>query len=285
MPRPLLIIPLLLALAGCASMATERLADNLSRAILNQDDPETVRAGAPSFLLLIDGLIEGAPRDAHLLLSGAKLYSAYAGVFVDEPARARRLAGRALGYARRAACDGDARLCGLETLPYPALDARLAQLTSGELELLYGYAAVWAGWIEAHAGDWRAHAQLARVERMMGRAAAIDERHDGGRIHLYLAVMKTLLPAALGGRPEVGRGHFERAIELSGGRDLKIKVEFARRYARLQLDRELHDRLLGEVITADPVAPGLTLGNTLAQREARALLAESADYFPEPGTE
>ena len=35
---------LALVLAGCASMAQRQLADNLGRAVLNQDDPATVRA-------------------------------------------------------------------------------------------------------------------------------------------------------------------------------------------------------------------------------------------------
>ena len=279
--RILLLLPLALLLGGCASMATERLAGNLSQAILNQDDPETVRAGAPSYLLLLDGLIEGSPKDTYLLLGGAKLYAAYAGVFVDDPGRARRLAARALSYARRAACGHDRRLCELETLPFPELEQLLEGLPAAQLDVLYGYASVWAGWIQAHSGDWKALAQLARVERIMKRVIVIDEGHDHGRAHLYLAVMNTLLPPAMGGKPEVGRAHFERAIELSEGRDLKVKVEFARRYARMLFDRELHDRLLKEVVAAAPAAPGLTLSNTLAQREARGLLAESAEYFPE----
>ena len=57
------------------------------------------------------------------------------------------------------------------------------------------------------------------------------------------------------------------------------KVLLASEYARLAFDRELHDRLCREVIEADPVAPGLTLANTLAQDEARVLLADSQDYF------
>ena len=279
--RILILLPLLFALGGCASLATERLAGNLSMAILNQDDPETVRAGAPSYLLLLDGLIEGSPDDTYLLLGGAKLYAAYAGVFVDDPGRARRLADRALSYARRAACGHDARLCELDSLPYPELEPLLEGYPASGLEVLYGYASVWAGWIQAHSGDWKALAQLARVERMMKRVIAVDEGHDHGRAHLYLAVMNTLLPPTMGGKPEIGRNHFEKAIELSDGRDLKVKVEFARRYARMLFDRELHDRLLNEVIAADIAAPGLTLSNTLAQREARGLLAESAEYFPE----
>jgi hypothetical protein len=83
----------------------------------------------------------------------------------------------------------------------------------------------------------------------------------------------------MGGKPEKGRAHFERSLELSGGHYLMTKVIYAERYARLVFDKELHDRLLQEVIDADPVAAGMTLANTLAQRRAKELLAESDEYF------
>jgi hypothetical protein len=56
-------------------------------------------------------------------------------------------------------------------------------------------------------------------------------------------------------------------------------VLFARHYARLVFDRELHDRLLGEVLDAEPRVPGLTLSNVLAREQARELLAGAEDYF------
>ncbi|HIF96410.1 MAG TPA: hypothetical protein EYQ54_05175, partial [Myxococcales bacterium] len=95
----------------------------------------------------------------------------------------------------------------------------------------------------------------------------------------YLGVLYTLRPAHMGGLPEIGRTHFERAIELSNGRNLMAKVFFARSYARLIFDRELHDELLIEVVEADPVAPGFTLSNTLAQEQAEELLLDADEYF------
>jgi hypothetical protein len=56
-------------------------------------------------------------------------------------------------------------------------------------------------------------------------------------------------------------------------------VEYARGYARLVYDRELHDRLLSEVLGSPVQAEGLTLFNTLAQQEARQLLESADDYF------
>ena len=52
-----------------------------------------------------------------------------------------------------------------------------------------------------------------------------------------------------------------------------------RGYARLLYERDLHDRLLNEVLEADPVVPGYTLTNTLAQRDAEVLLQSADAYF------
>jgi len=68
-------------------------------------------------------------------------------------------------------------------------------------------------------------------------------------------------------------------IELTDGRDLSAKVEYARGYAKLLYERELHDRLLNEVMAADPMHDGFTLSNVLAKEQAAALLAEADDYF------
>ncbi len=109
----------------------------------------------------------------------------------------------------------------------------------------------------------------------------IEETYAEGQPHLYLGATNTLLPANLGGNPEQGRKHFERALELSQEKNLLVKVEFARRYARLVFDRRLHDRLLQETLNADPEVPGLTLSNVMAQQQAQSLLDTSEDYFSE----
>ncbi len=280
--RTLFVLLALPALAGCAGFVTSaatKVSDNLSSAIRNHDDPATVEAGMPSYLLLIDGMIEGDPQNESLLLTGSRLYGAYAAAFVKEPERAKRLARRARDYSDRALCVHDARLCNVMERPYEDFSAAIASLKAGDVPLLYTSAAAWAGWIQANSSDWNAIADLAKVKAMMARVVELDETYSHGEAHLYLGVFATLLPPALGGKPEEGRAHFERAIELSGGRDLIAKVEYARRYARITYDRPLHDRLLQDVLNADPAAPDLTLSNVLAQRQARELLSTADSYF------
>jgi hypothetical protein len=94
-----------------------------------------------------------------------------------------------------------------------------------------------------------------------------------------MGVLLTLRPPSLGGKPDEAREHFEKAIAMSEGKDLSAKVEYAKGYARLLYERELHDQLLGEVIEASPYADGLTLSNVMAKEEAERLMAEADDYF------
>ena len=94
-----------------------------------------------------------------------------------------------------------------------------------------------------------------------------------------MGILLTIMPPALGGKPELAREYFEKAIAASEGRDLSAKVEYARGYAKLLYERELHDRLLNEVLEADPYQDSFTLSNVLAQEDALILMAEADDYF------
>lgn len=272
----------LLILTGCSNMvasATNRLAGNLSSAILNQDDIETVRAGAPAYLLLIDGLIENDPRNTTLLLGGARLYGAYAAAFVEDDARAKRLTNRALDYAKRALCEENAALCRATDLPYRDFAEQLDRLRQADLPFIYAWSIAKLGRIQAHSDDWRAIADLPKAELALERILELDPAYEEGAPHLYLGILATLRPPAFGGRPAEGKEHFERALELSRGRNLTAKVQYAKRYARLVFDRQLHDRLLEEVLAEEAVDPGRTLMNALAKQEARRLLADAPDYF------
>ena len=278
----LFLIVLPAALAGCASMvntATARLGESIASAILNQDDPATVKEGAPAYLLLVDGLINDDPNNVQLLSLGAKLYTTYAGAFVDDAERAKRLTSHARTYATRALCQQNPSVCPLLPRPYDEFVRGLAALTSSDVPALYTWAAAWASWIQAYKEDWNAVADLPKVEAAMERIIALDDAFEEGGPHLYLGLLGSLRPPALGGKPDKARAHFERAIELSGGRNLMAKVLFAKHYARLMFDRKLHDELLREVLAAKVTDPGHTFANALAKDEARRLLATSADYF------
>ena len=272
----------IVSIVGCSSImssATAGLADSLTNAVLEQNDPETVRQGAPAYLLLIDGLIAESPKNPELLMAGAGLYSSYAGAFVDDPERASKLSRKGRDYGWAAWCRVEKDACEIWSAPYEDFARVVEGMGPQDVSVLFSAGAAWASWIRANTDDWSAIADKARVDAMMQRVVVLDESYEEGSAFLYLGILATLLPEAMGGKPEKGRADFERVVELSEGRNLMAKVLLASSYARLVFDRDLHDRLCREVIEADPVAPRLTLTNTLAQEQARALLGSSEDYF------
>jgi hypothetical protein len=268
---------LLTLLSACS---VSNLPSNLSRSMMNQDDPTVVAAGAPAYLLLLDALVLTYPDDEGFLLAGAKLYGAYAGVFAQDEEQARLMADKAMNYARRALCEYDDDLCAKTDGPLDELTTALAEdYDNDDVPVVYAFAAAWAGWIQANSGDWNAIAQVGKVKAMMAWVASYQPDYDNATVQVYLGVLETQLPPSLGGKPEIGRRHFEQALEYTEDRHLMAKVLFAKQYARLMFNQELHDRLLQQALDADPRVEGLTLINRLAQRQAGQLLAESSDYF------
>jgi len=164
-------------------------------------------------------------------------------------------------------------------MDYEQFVLELDGIERGQVEFLYAYAVSWLSHLDATSSDWSAVAELPWVQAAMERVLALDETYDDGGVHVYLGILYALRPPALGGKPEIARGHFERSIDLSRGTDLSAKVEYARRYARMMFDQDLHDRLLTEVIEAPVDVPGRTLFNVLAQQDAAALLESSQEYF------
>ena len=258
---------------------TSKMADNLTLAILNQTDLETVGAGTPAYLLLIDGLIEGSPDNTDLLLAGSKLYASYTSAFIDDRDRAKRLADKSFAYATTALCREIADLCAaLDTRPEIFHQAVVGSRVD-DLPVLYGFATAWASWIQANSSDWDALADLPKLSILFEHCLDLNEAYDFGGAHIYLGVLETQLPPSLGGKPEKGRAHFERAIEISAGKYLMAMVLMAENYARMVFDQQLHDRLLRTVLSEPAEFPGLTLVNTLAKKQAAVLLAESGDFF------
>ncbi|MBO9664538.1 TRAP transporter TatT component family protein [Dokdonella sp.] len=272
----------LLALGGCATIvnnASQKLADNLTAGMLDQEDVDTARDGIPAWLLLVDGLIQGDPQNVGMLTAGARLYGAYAGGFVDNPERATRLSARGFDYARRATCIQLPALCKQIDQPFEGFQAEVARSGKSDVGVLYSLASAWAGRIQNNSADWTSIADIPKVQLLFERVVALDPNYQQGEPYMYLGVLATLRPASLGGKPEEGKADFEKALAMSGGKNQMVRVLYAQHYARLTFDQELHDRLLNEAIAADPHAPGLTLINSLAKERAKKLLASGKDFF------
>ena len=282
MKNALLIGVFALALCGCGSLmssAASGLSDSVSASILNQDDPETAKAALPTFMVLIDGFISDNPHDPDVLSSGAMMYASYGAIFADDETRASRLTTRARGYALRAMCESYAAACGWPDMNYDDFVATLDGIDPKQSEYLYTYGFASMAFLNAHSSDMNSLAELPQVEALFEHYMDISGDSVNVSVYSFMGTLLTLMPPALGGKPERAREYFEKAIAVTDGKDLSAKVEYARRYAKMLYERELHDQLLNEVMAADPYQDGYTLSNVLAKEQAAVLLAEADDYF------
>lgn len=276
-----LLIPLLVELSGCSiiiSSATEDFADNLKQTVLNHNDPDTVADALPAYLLMLETSAAGDTENEGLLFSTANMYGAYLSLLPDDAIRKQRLSRKSLDFALQGGCLHNQSWCGLQQKSFDDLRSLISQTDIDDIDSLYSVASAWAAWIQAHKSDWNAIAQLAQVNLIIQRVLELDEPYKQGSAHVYMAVMESLIPASLGGKPELAQQHFQRAMQLAPD-NLMINVLYAKHYARMVFERDLHDTLLTKVLEANVDAPGLTLINTLAQQQAQQLLDNANDYF------
>lgn len=282
-PHTILLALVVLCSSSCSifvEKASERLGNDLRGAILNHDDPQTIAAAMPAWLILLDAMVRSNPESEGLLTSASTMYGAYAGLFVeDDHQRALKLTQRALDYSRRATCLANTDFCQGMDAPFLDFEAAMASLEAGNIDTIYALATAWTGWIKTRRDDYAAISDLPKVETLLRWVVAQDDEHDAGGPYLYLAVLNSQRPAAVGGDLDGARSFYEQALDLSEQQNLLVKVYYAAEYGRMIFDRELHDRLLNEVMKAEADVPGYTLSNQLAKARAQDLLEEADEYF------
>lgn len=273
---------LTLSLPGCGYLVRQK-ADSLSHdfasAVMQQEDPKLVAEALPAYLLLMDTLVRNSPESGGIAMADAQLKATYASSFLNEPDRQKLYADQAWSLARKSVCLQEHALCDAHKDTIENIDVAVDWQNDSQRKLAYDFATVWITWIQINKDDWNAIAQLAKAEKLMSRIVEQEPSTDNGNAFVYLGVMNSLVPQALGGKPEKGREYFEKALTVSNGHNLMAKVLYAEFYARLIFDQVLHDRLLNEVLAQANETGDMKLSNALAKRRALVLQASATNYF------
>jgi len=299
--RALLVLLLLAWIAGSGCSLLRRSALNqVANAVAgsgtsfaSEEDPDLVKAAAPFSLKLMESLLAESPRHQGLLFAATSGFTQYAFAFVQEEAdeleardlnaaealrtRARRLYLRAHTYGLR----------GLEVehpgfpnalLANPRAAVRVA--TDADVPLLYWTATAWAAAISLSKDNPELIGQIPVMEALMDRALELDERYGRGAIHTFLVTYEMSRQGAPGEPAARAREHFERAMELSEGKDATPLVALAEAVAIRQQDVKEFESLLNRALAVNPDAnPDTRLRNVVMQRRARWLLSRKAELF------
>lgn len=289
-----LLLPACSAKKVAVNVVGDAIADG-GGSLAKDDDPELVAAAAPFGLKTMESLLEASPRNQDLLLAATSGFVQYAYAFVqteadyveardlaratEQRARAKRLYLRARGYGLRGL---DVRHERFEERLRADTGALLAQATREDVPFLYWTGAAWGAAAAISKTDAELSADLPLVEAMMRRALALDEGYGKGAVHDFLMSYEAGRPASGGGSVERARGHFERALSVSGGSRASLFVSWAESVSVQKQDRAEFRQLLERALAIDPDAfPDQRLANLIAQKRARWLLSRSDDLFLE----
>jgi hypothetical protein len=260
--------------------AAASLLEDVAKASYKQSDLRLIREGMPSYLMLIDGMVEALPENARLLITAAQSYASYASAFVQDNDKeyAITLFARARDYALRAL-----EQIGFEnprSRPFEDFEVALNKVGKDDVQYLFWSASCWGSWIGMNLGSMEAMAELPRVELMMAKVLELNEAYYYGGAHIFMGMLKASRPKMAGGDLQSARDHFLKAIALGDGKFLMAEVYYANYYAKKAFDRNLYISILEEVLKkpADET-PELTLLNTVAHTKAEKMLEEVDEYF------
>ena len=296
--RAVVVVLLAVLLSGCSikktaiNMVGNALAESGSN-FAADDDPELIAAAIPFGLKTIEGLLEQSPKNKGLLFAACSGFTRYSYAFVQQEAdfteaqdlqkatamraRAKKLYLRALGYGMRAL---DVELPGFSERIRRDPDAALAKTTKKHVPLLYYTGAAWAAAFAIDVADSSLSVNQTAIEKMMGRALALDEAWEKGSLHDFFISWEAA-HASTGGSMEKAREHYARSRELSAGQRVSPLVSFAESVLQPEQKKQEFEQLLNEALAIDiEKAPReQTLGNVLAQRRARWLLSRVDELF------
>jgi predicted anti-sigma-YlaC factor YlaD len=299
--RLLLLLVLLTGLLpGCSvrHLAINKAGDALASSgttFAADDDPELIRDAAPFSLKLMESLLAESPRHRGLLYATSSGFTQYAYAFVHQDAdqleaydlaAASQQRHRAQKMYRRAR---DYGLRGLD-VAHPEISRQLRldpksavrSARKDDVPLLYWTAVSWAALISLSKHDPDLVADVPVVEALIDRAAALDEAYDSGAIHNFLITYEMVRQGGTGDPAARARSHFDRAVSLTGGLQAAPYVSLAESVAVPRQDRSEFETLLRQALAIQPAQrPEWRLANTVMQRRARWLLAQTDQLFAE----
>ena len=155
----------------------------------------------------------------------------------------------------------------------------LAQTGPDDIPFLYWCSAGWMGAISIDSFDAKLGMTRNNAIALMDRAFEIDETWKDGTIHEFYIGYYGSMPEMLGGSEEKARFHFNRAIELSGGRKAGPYVWLATAVSIKNQDVEEFRELLGAALDIEIEDPDSRLVTIIMQEKARWLLDHVDDFF------
>ena len=158
--------------------------------------------------------------------------------------------------------------------------AAVSVVRKDDVPLLYWNAVALGLAISAAKSDAAMLARIPQVEAFLARAMELDEGWDDGSLHEFHVVLAGTRPGLID--YEQVRTHYDRALDLTGGRRASLYVAYAEAVAVSRQDRAEFRALLEQALAIDIDAhEEIRLLNLVSQDRARWLLERIDDLILE----
>ncbi|OHD13350.1 MAG: hypothetical protein A2086_14650 [Spirochaetes bacterium GWD1_27_9] len=270
---------LIISLSSCTT-----LIKGLSDSLYEQKDIVLVEQGAPSYLILVEGLIRSEPKNKQYLITGIQMFSAYSSAFIKEDDRKKIFADKTkewgikllrtyYGYVKYEKTEDREK-------KEVAFQSFLKSLTKNDVENVFWAANAWIMWILTNLDSTDAFIELPIAKALIDRVYKLDDKYYYGAPHLYYGVFYGAFPKDFGGNLEKAKEEFDIALKLSGDKFLATKLFYANFYLKPKNDKKEFERVVREVIDFDlEQYPSLRLINTVAKKQAEEMLANINEMF------
>lgn len=265
----------------------------------SDEDLDLVIDALPFGLKLTESLLSESPNHEGLLLTGCRGFVLYtyanvaylAELAMDEDidraralrTRARRLYQRAFGYCLRGL---ERSIEGFSDQLIADPDAAVLLIEPGheerDLPLMYWTAAALGLSISVSRESAAMLARLPEVRALVERALELDETWENGTLHEF----KVTFAGAVPGQTDYDevRHHYNRALELSGGRSAGLHVAYAEAVSVPTQNADEFREMMDKALAVDPDDdPDNRLVNLIAQRRAAWLLDRIDDLILDLG--
>jgi len=268
-PRALAALAALLLLAGCslnrtAARVTSGVIDRGLPAVFSQTDPQYVKEALPANLQLMEILLKSDPANKALLVNAAQGFCGYALMFLEDETDQRASVFYAKGeaYALRALKGATAETAKKSDVP-----------------ALFWQSFCKASYINLNRDKPEAVAELPAIEPAAQKLLQLDAGYYYNGAETLLGAYYSLRPRMFGGDPDKARAHFELALKGPGENFLLNRFLYAKLGAVAAQDQELFEKLLNEVLAAEPREGDTSLPDAVARLKAKKLLEKKDELF------
>lgn len=250
--------------------------------VLNEEqDLDLAEKSIASNLKLLEAMLKDNRENENLLLLTCMGYTSYTIGFVEDVSqdRARLFYLRAKEYGMLLLKKNNKFSKTVDGSP-DDFSLSLITFSKNDIPAIFWTALSWGSYVSISLTDPEALADLPKIEAMMKFVSEVDSSYYYGGSHFFLGALYGSRPKMFGGDPVESKKHFDKCLDINGGKFLMTYVYYARTYAVQVQDQEFFNQLLTKVDEASiDVLPEARLSNAIAKKKAENLRNLTYELF------